>query len=292
MTVKVYTLSDLHIDYQENWSLLLALSYQQYHDSALIIPGDVTDNVHKLQELFAHLCQVFAEVFFVPGNHELWVRKNSHRDSLAKLDHILSVCHQMGVHTTAQKLGEGDEAVWVVPLFSWYTKADEGQDTLFRSKPGNDQTEQLWVDNRCCDFSALAPNTRVVDYFLAMNEPHLRRKYDAPVISFSHFLPLQQLIFPIGFIDGLPPLWRDPMPQFNFTRVAGSTLINEQIKTLGSTIHVYGHQHRNRYRTVDNVTYISHCLAYPRERRYSNLDAQDAPKLIWHNGPVKSDHPN
>lgn len=286
MSVKVYTLSDLHVDYQENLDYLLSLDAKDYHDSTFIVSGDATDNLPVLRRLLKHFSQTFANVFFVPGNHELWIRKNSHKHSLAKFDDILSICSELGVHTTPKKVGQGDGAVWIVPLFSWYTKADGGNDTLFRSKPGDDQTEALWVDNRCCDWSSLPPNTRVVDYFLNLNQPHIEREYDAPVISFSHFLPLQELIFPLGYPGNLPKNWVDPMPQFNFTRVAGTTLLDEQIHKLGSTIHVYGHQHRNRHRTINGVTYISHCLGYPRERQRSTWHGEAGPKLIWHDAPV------
>jgi len=43
--------------------------------------------------------------------------------------------------------------------------------------------------------------------------------------------------------------------------------LDEQIRKLGSRLHVYGHQHRNRRRLYDGVWYVSNCLGYPEERR-------------------------
>jgi len=47
-------------------------------------------------------------------------------------------------------------------------------------------------------------------------------------------------------------------------------------------IHIYGHQHRNRRWFFDGVLYISHGLAYPRERSTGRIRGVAAgPKLVW-----------
>jgi len=75
---------------------------------------------------------------------------------------------------------------------------------------------------------------------------------------------------------------RDTNPSFNFSRVAGSAGLEEQIRRLGSSVHVYGHQHRNRHRLIDGVLYVSHCLGYPRERERGQIRGLgDGPKMIW-----------
>ncbi|HET8707810.1 MAG TPA: hypothetical protein VFM46_16025, partial [Pseudomonadales bacterium] len=61
-------------------------------------------------------------------------------------------------------------------------------------------------------------------------------------------------------------LGNDPTPGFNFSRVAGTWELDKQLRHLGSQIHVYGHQHRNRDLVIEEVRYISHCLGYPKER--------------------------
>ena len=63
----------------------------------------------------------FAEVFFIPGNHELWVRHDEpSANSIVKLFEVLKVCKQMGVHTDPKKVKcKTGKDVWIVPLFSW-----------------------------------------------------------------------------------------------------------------------------------------------------------------------------
>jgi hypothetical protein len=65
-------------------------------------------------------------------------------------------------------------------------------------------------------------------------------------------------------------------PAFNFTRVAGCEQLDVQIRQLGSSVHVYGHQHRNRRRLVGGILYVSNCLGYPRDRLVSLRADPDA----------------
>jgi hypothetical protein len=68
----------------------------------------------------------------------------------------------------------------------------------------------------------------------------------------------------------------DRAPGFNFSRVAGSGLIDKQLRQFGSTLHVYGHQHINRDREIDGVRYIAHCLGYPKERKRGMIAGIDS----------------
>jgi hypothetical protein len=72
---------------------------------------------------------------------------------------------------------------------------------------------------------------------------------------------------------------------FNFSRVAGTQVLEKQIRKLGSSIHAYGHQHRNRWVTIDGIHYVSHCLGYPHERRSGRIGYfEPGPRLIWEAG--------
>jgi len=120
------------------------------------------------------------------------------------------------------------------------------------------------------------------------------------VISFSHFLGRTELVMECatermrrlqlsgktsGCTDAEPvdvgEKNHDPNVWFNFSRVAGCTLIEAQLRRLGSVCHVHGHQHRQRDRVIDGVRYVSHCLAYPNERAQGLCVAGALPKEIW-----------
>jgi hypothetical protein len=85
-------------------------------------------------------------------------------------------------------------------------------------------------------------------HFLALNEPFVRR-YDAPVVSFSHFVPRTELVPAVRWLrfKGLP-------------LVAGSVEIDAQVRRLGAAVHVYGHTHIPGDRVVDGVRYVQNHL--------------------------------
>jgi 3',5'-cyclic AMP phosphodiesterase CpdA len=73
--MRVFALSDIHIDYSENAKWIENLSSAEYQDDVLILAGDVTDIRKLLDWGLSILTKRFMKVLFVPGNHELWVRR-------------------------------------------------------------------------------------------------------------------------------------------------------------------------------------------------------------------------
>jgi len=283
--MRLFALSDIHADYDDNRRWVRNLSDADYRDDALICAGDLSHDRGIFTETMACLRKKFSRLFFVPGNHDLWIRKADAGDSLQKHRDILALCRDLGIDTGPGKItdaGSGGSA-WIVPLDSWYAKPEESVESLFVPKEGEDPRLRMWVDDRATRWDLPEAETTVAAYFLGKNAGRLRQAYDAPVISFSHFLPRRELIFgtPAELAAAGIPL-TDPMPRFNFSRVAGCSRLDTQIRRLGSVMHVYGHQHRNRHRTIDGVTYVSHCLGYPRERAEGRISGRlNGPRLIW-----------
>jgi predicted phosphodiesterase len=263
--MQVYAISDVHADFRDNLGQLEQLSRHSYRADALIVAGDVSHEPEVLRRTFHIFLERFRQVFFVPGNHELWIRGGGSSDSIHKFETILRLCESLGVRTGPEVIGSGDDRVCVVPLFSWYTKPGEGSDSLYRERPIQQPAESVWADDYLVKWPR-ADDFRPLQYFLQLNAPRVSAEYPAERISFSHFLPRQDLMFPAP--GETPYTAPDPARAlFNFSTVAGSTLIDQQIRELGSRVHVYGHQHRNRRRLYDGVWYVSNCLGYPEERR-------------------------
>ena len=237
--MRIYAVSDLHADFRANRALLDELSPIDHRRDALIVAGDVADSLEVMAETLLHLRERFGEVFFVPGNHELWVRAGEAKDSIDKFHAVLAACARVGVRTRPAKVN----GAWVVPLFSWY---DESFDVR---NEGVEAELDAWSDRYFCRWPAGVE--RVDQLFLEMNEPHLRA-YDAPVVSFSHFVPRPDLLPPTRWLrfKGLP-------------KVAGSEGIEAQVRRLGSRVHVFGHTHITEDRTVDGVRYVQNWLRSP-----------------------------
>jgi predicted phosphodiesterase len=281
LRMRIFAISDLHVDYPENFEWVEALSRIDYIDDVLLVAGDISHEESLVCRALETLNLRFRDIFFVPGNHDLWLRDNTHENSLVKFNALLARCKEMGIHTGPKHLENGGP--WIVPLYSWYLGPHEGLGSLYVAKRGEDAKLSMWADKRAVCWPHFEDYLNPANFFLSLNDVRTRDEDHSPVISFSHFLPRSELMFWTEeefAATGLKPV--DPQPWFNFSRVAGCSKLDEQIRTLGSSLHVYGHQHRNRDRTLEGVRYVSHCLGYPRERDQGRVrDVGQAPLLIW-----------
>jgi len=280
--MQIYAMSDFHVEKEINRLWIETLSSTDFTNDVIIVAGDISDNLNRVKTTLSVLRSKFGELFFVPGNHELWIRKNQFDDSIKKFHKIQETCKTIGVKIGPQKIGIGDQSpVWILPLQSWYVKPEESYSSLFIPRPGDDPLLQMWNDNYFIKWPSFNGYAHAADYFLNLNKKYIGHKYDAPVISFSHFLPRRDLIFPT---EEELKIYRKSNEHsvFNFTRVAGCSGLESQIRVLQSIIHIYGHQHRNRIRQFEGIWYVSHCLGYPgeRERKLVN-NVEQGPLLVW-----------
>lgn len=239
--MRIFAVSDIHIDYKDNYNWLLNLSTLDYREDILLLAGDITDNLTLLEECFVHLNKIFYKVVFVPGNHELWLRAESEKTSIDKFTAIIKLAGEIGIHT--QSFSEG--AVTIIPLLSWY-------DLSFG--PVDDDTASIWADFRHCVWPPEWSLSDVTAYFLSQNTLSPQEKENT-VISFSHFLPWIELM-----PDFIPERHRKIFP------LLGSQKLGKQIDTIKPDIHVYGHSHINQNKYINGVRYINNALGYPSEK--------------------------
>ncbi|MEZ5276744.1 MAG: metallophosphoesterase [Opitutaceae bacterium] len=276
---RLLAVSDLHVDYDRNRRWVEDLVSTDHSDAALIVAGDVSHRLDRMESTLASLASAFAAVFFVPGNHDLWTGEGS-RDSLHKLEQLESICGAVGVLTESAILSSGGAKVQVIPLYSWYHEPEESGDSLFIGRNDEDPWREIWADYRRVRWPGEIAAGGVADLLGAVNARWTREDRRIPVVTFSHFLPRQELLRgnPGSLVNGSI----EPRHAFNFSRVAGSASIDRQLRSLESRVHVYGHQHRNRDRIIDRVRYRSHCLGYPSERDKRHITKlEDGPIVIW-----------
>src|SRR5215831_14508430 len=95
--MRIFAVSDIHIDYDENARWVANLSISEYQDDLLILAGDVTDTRQLLDWCLCTLVKRFRKVLFVPGNHDLWViREEPTKDSLQKFNDVRMVVESSG----------------------------------------------------------------------------------------------------------------------------------------------------------------------------------------------------
>jgi len=263
--MRIFAISDIHVDFQDNQKWIDAVSEIDYKEDVLLLAGDVCHHFYRLQETLLQLRGKFHRLFFVPGNHDLWLRGESFKNSMEKFEAIIVFCKKNDISMNPDTINN----ISIVPLFSWYTSPEDGEDSLYWPKPGEDENNRMWSDR----FFIKWPNSNfpksASQYFYELNSELISEKYSGTVISMSHFIPRKEMMF-----SQYPPMLDperikkfDRSPEFNFSRVAGSELIEKQIRQVGSKLHVYGHQHINRDREIDGIRYAAHCLGYPNERK-------------------------
>ncbi|KAA3656933.1 MAG: metallophosphoesterase [Chloroflexi bacterium] len=121
--MKLYAISDLHLNHKTNWQTLLNLP--QYPEDWLIIAGDVADTIVQFAQAMVVLSERFAKVFWTPGNHDLWTLPTDKlsKQGVHKYNQLIAICRKCGVLTPeddfVQWAGEG-QAYWIAPTFTLY----------------------------------------------------------------------------------------------------------------------------------------------------------------------------
>ena len=235
---RLYATADLHADFADNWTWLSEVPRTGLGDAGLIVAGDIGHRLQLVEDTLRLLGTRFGRVFFVPGNHDLWVEEGA-ADSLQKMARLLEVCLRLGVET-----GPADVAgARVVPLYSWYDHEFGGE--------GGAGPPKGWADRRYCRWpEGIGPVDRYMD---GLNPASAE---EGPLVTFSHFVPRLELLPAPAFLrfKALP-------------RVAGSRLIEARLRALGSRLHFFGHTHIRCDRRLGGVRYVQDGLGYPRERR-------------------------
>ena len=242
--VRCWTVSDLHVDYPANLQWVADLSRLDYQADILLMPGDISADPALQRQTLVALRACFAAVFFVPGNHDVWVRRGSGQDSLSRMDEILGLCASVGVDTEPRLLGK----LWVVPLLAWYDFSFGQPSADLRSR---------WADFRHCRWPAGMDEAEVCQILLARNQlPTLQAGQTA--LTLSHFLPRP---------DALPERV-DPSRYF-LLPVLGTAKLETQIRQVGPRWHVFGHSHLNSLQTLEGITYCNNAFGYPSEGRFT-----------------------
>jgi predicted phosphodiesterase len=244
--MRLFAVSDLHVDYEPNLRWVEALSTVEYRDDLLILPGDLTDRLPLLARCLDALVRRFRKVLFLPGNHELWVtRDETPGDSLQKFDRVMALAADCGASVDAHR----EPGLTILPLLAWY-------DHSFGLP--SESLREAWVDYRACRWPMGYDTARIAAHFDALNDAHDIAPSDPGdlVVTCSHFLPR---------IDVMPD-WIAAEGRMLYP-VLGSGRIETRLRRLGARIHVYGHSHVNRDVVIDGVRYVNNAFGYPGETR-------------------------
>lgn len=223
---RVFVCSDLHVDKDGQIGWCASIDPHRFRDDVLLVAGDVGDTVNAIRQGLRELKAKFRRVFYVPGNHDLWLRPGledaEYPDSICKLLTLFDLCDDLGVEMAPAEVARG---MFVVPLLSWYNYHYDEYDPT----PGR------------LHFDAFAKwpvhNLGAWELMLKLNVAHVRPYKRAPddrVFTLSHFLPYAGLPYPKASCSA---------PEM--AKAVGCTAIGEQADAVGSDMHAFGHTHMN-----------------------------------------------
>jgi 3',5'-cyclic AMP phosphodiesterase CpdA len=252
--------SDVHVGHRDNRAIVEALVPTDEGDW-LIVAGDVGEQLADIEWALGLLAERFAQVIWVPGNHELWTPRNDPESvrGVARYQQLVRLCRGLRVLTPEDEYprwdGPGGPAL-VVPMFLLY-------DYTFRAPGTSDKQESLKYAHRtgvvCSDEFLLDPDpypTRE-DWCRARVAETLRRLNECP----------PQL--PLVLVNHWP-LTREPTRVLRYPEFAqwcGTELTADWHRRFPVAACVYGHLHIPRTTWQDGVRFEEVSLGYPREWR-------------------------
>ncbi|WP_186174294.1 metallophosphoesterase family protein, partial [Burkholderia gladioli] len=155
--MRIFSLSDIHVDFEGNAEWVAALSRSEYQRDVLILAGDVSDSLERLERCLSTFASCFRRVFFVPGNHELWVMRDPPgTTSLDKFEQVRRVAEASGATLRAELV----DGVAIVTLLGWY-------DESF-GVPGQ-ELRDAWMDFHACRWPQGWTSRHVAEYFTGLN---------------------------------------------------------------------------------------------------------------------------
>lgn len=275
-TLDICSLSDLHLDYQDNWKVAEAMAYKliDLSPDVLILAGDVASLPQRVKKVLAFFEPLATDVLFVPGNHDLWaptkdpeVLKGVNTWDVYTQE-LREMCEALGVHYLPRApFVKGDLAI--VGTCGWYDYSMASALAMTRydledfTQKG--QSKYRWVD-------ALRVRWRDGDGQV-MSDADVARQLEADlaeqlaslgdgisrIVGVSHHVPFKDACFGHRGLAG----------DF-FTAYMGSTGIGDvfaadpRVETV-----IFGHQHRPVDQLVDvggrSIKVLSTPLGTPRD---------------------------
>jgi 3',5'-cyclic AMP phosphodiesterase CpdA len=266
-------ISDLHVGYAENRRIVEALKPSS-PDDWLIVAGDVGELTADIEWALGLLRDRFAQVIWVPGNHELWTVRQE-EDGLrgvARYHRLVALCRRLGVLTP-----EDPYPVWtgaggpvrIAPLFLLY-------DYTFLAPGTTTVRESLLKAHEagivCTDEYLLHPDpypSRQAWCAARIEETERRLTEvagDLPLVLVNHW-----------------PLVRRPtevLTHQEFAQWCGTVRTADWHTRFGVKAVVYGHLHIPRSTVYDGVPFEEVSLGYPREWRRFGLRSDLARQIL------------
>jgi 3',5'-cyclic AMP phosphodiesterase CpdA len=255
---KLLAVSDLHVAFADNRSLVSALRPESDADW-LLVAGDVGEKFADIEWALTSLRERFAVVVWVPGNHDLWTPQADpvQLRGQERYLHLVAMCRRLGVLTPEDPYPVWDGPggpVTVAPLFLLY-------DYTFR--PAGAASKEAGLAQ------AYATGVVCTDEILLHPDPYPSREawcQDRVTLTESR-LSERDPSLPTVLVNHYP-LVREPTEVLRypvFAQWCGTTATADWHLRFEAAAVVYGHLHIPRTTWYDGVRFEEVSLGYPRE---------------------------
>lgn len=258
--MKLLAISDIHLGSALNQKALESLD--AHPEDWLILAGDTGETVDHLKLALEILVPKFAQIIWVPGNHDLWSIDPADRPLRGedKYRRLVEVCRQFGVLTPEDPYAEwpvnaeDGSKILIAPLFLLYD---------YSFKPSSVAEEEVleWADA----FGGRASDEELLDAIphrsrkewcsqrVQLAEAKLQAATDAghKLVLINHW-PLREDLLTARKIGGFS-LW------------CGTRETEDWHTRFNAEAVVYGHLHLNGTQTRDGVRFEEVSLGYPSE---------------------------
>ncbi|KAI1332998.1 metallophosphoesterase-like protein [Xylariaceae sp. FL0255] len=256
--MKLYALGDLHLGYEFNKKALEDITH--HPDDGLILAGDVGEKPDHLELAFAIAKNNFKEVFWCPGNHELYTMppRDQPRGE-GKYEECVAIARKHGVHTPEDDFflweGEGGP-VLIAPIFTLY-------DYSFRPADVTREGAVKWAEEN---------DTVATDEFILHTDPHPTKDAWCEILVKKFEKKLSDAV---GAHPGIPlviinhwPLREDlvfipRVPRFSLW--CGTKATEDWHTRFNAKVVVSGHLHVRRTDWKDHVRFEETSLGYPKQ---------------------------
>ena len=270
--MRLFAIADLHISYKFNEEALLQL--QPHPDDGLIICGDVGEKFEHLRTAFEVTTQLFKQVWWVPGNHELYTLPSDELGPRGELKYkeCVNIANEFGVITPEDEYVrwdvEGGPCV-IAPIFTLY-------DYSFRPDHVSREGALDWAaetDVMATDEALLHPDpyeTRDAwcDALVQKTIPRLEKAVSQglPLVIINHW-PLRYDLINLGKI-----------PRFSLW--CGTKQTEDWHKRFNARVVVTGHLHTRRTDHIDGVRFEEVSLGYPRQWEDARNSGKDINMML------------
>ncbi|HWO25032.1 MAG TPA: metallophosphoesterase [Kofleriaceae bacterium] len=276
---RLYAISDLHVGHDENLRLVATLGGGA--EDWLVLGGDLGETPAHLEHVLELVVPRFAQIVWVPGNHELWTFRAGDPRGEAKYDQLVAICRARGVLTPEDPYpiwdpigDDSDRRLAIVPMFLLY-------DYSFRPAAIAHRDVVAWAaeeNSVCADEELLWPDPHPSrEAWCAVRVAATERRLaalpdDVDTILINHF-PLRQRH---AILPRIP----------RFTPWCGTRKTDDWHLRFRARAVIYGHLHIPRTFVEDGVAFEEVSLGYPSQRRFRGFPGL---RQVWPRPPHAAD---